>query len=211
MSNLKLIIALPIAILGFLFLFWRRTKEDYSSDQIFSFSFLIMISMLVGFSIGIFLDNKIPASKVFSPQGLWFWGSFVGACIGFGVAFLKLKLRFFENLEAAGLGFIFWIFAISAVNSIQAGNLKLLIYSIIIGSLIPLFTVLNSRYKRLIWYKSGKVGFSGLSVLAILFLTRVVVALVDPRMLSFTGKFDAIIDSLVAFAFLITLFKLGEL
>lgn len=207
MSN---VISNVIGILGFLFLFWRRTKEDYSSDQIFSFSFTIVLGILIGFLVGSFIGNKIPSSNIFSPKSLWFWGSFIGGCIGFEIAFLKSKLRFFENLEAASLGFIFWIFAISLISSIQTLDLKLLTYSVILGSLIPLFFFFSSHYKRFAWYKSGKIGFAGLATLAVFFLTRFLVALIDPAMLSFTSKFDAIIDITVAFAFFITLFKLAE-
>src|SRR5260221_2576623 len=112
MSNITILIGLLIGILGFLFLFWRRLKEDYPSDQIFSFGFIVIGFLLLGFFSGLAIYN-IPHTIFFSPHGLWFWLAFLCGSIGFIVSFLKLRLRFFETLEAAGLGFLFLIFVIS--------------------------------------------------------------------------------------------------
>src|SRR6266478_5981851 len=115
MSNITILIALPIGILGFLFLFWRRLKEDYPGDQIFTFGFIVAACILVGFFSGLSVYN-IQHTIYFSPHGLWFWLAFLFGGVGFFVSFMKLKLRFFETLEAAGLGFLFWIFTIYIVN-----------------------------------------------------------------------------------------------
>jgi hypothetical protein len=210
MSNLVLLISLPIGILGFLFLFWRRIKEDYSSNQIFSFSFIVVGFMMIGFFIGFFLKNYIHSNSIFNKEGIWFWLTFGFGAIGFEIAFIKFKLRFFETLEGVVLGFIFFIFTISLVNSINKVDVKLLLYSIILGSLMPIFFFLDRRYRSFTWYKSGKIGFAGLASLGILFLIRSLIALIYPAMLSFIGKFDAILDILISFVFFIILFKLSE-
>src|SRR5260221_653025 len=209
MSNINILISLPIGILGFLFLFWRRLKEDYPGDQIFTFGFIVAACILVGFFSGLAIYN-IRHTIFFSSHGLWFWLAFLFGGIGFVTSFLKLKLRFFETLEATGLGFLFLYFVISLVGSIQTVDLKLLLFSLIDGSLILFFFFIDTRYKRFSWYKSGKVGFAGLMVLGSFFLARAIVALLDPSMLSFVGKFDAIISSVVSFLFFITLYNLSE-
>src|SRR5258708_32013600 len=76
MSNLNSLVGFLVGILGFLFLFWRRLKEDYTSDQIFSFGFLLVGALLIGSILGLL---------VHTPPGLWFWGAFLVGTICFRV------------------------------------------------------------------------------------------------------------------------------
>ncbi len=208
MSTISLIIGLIIGVLGFLFLFWRRLKEDYSSNQIFSFGFIVVGFVLLGFLVGFAIYN-IQHTIYFNSRGLWFWGSFIFGSIGFFVAERSIKLKFFETLESANLGFLFLMFSIFIVNSLEKVDLKLLLFAGVVGGLIPLFFFLNSKYKSFTWYKSGKIGFAGLSILGIFFLVRSVVALIDPSMISFIGRIDAIPDSIAAFIFFAALYNLS--
>jgi len=211
MPTLSIIIGIPIGILGFLFLIWRRLREDYTTDRIFSFSFTVGGFLILGFVVGIFLQSKIVPSHIFNPAGMWFWFSFLFSLIGFGIGFYKFKLRFFETLESVGIAFLFWLFPLFLISSIKLVDIRLLLFCVFEIVLIILFYFLDSRYKSFSWYKSGRVGFAGLCVLVIFFLIRLVVALILPNMLSFIGKFDAICDVVVAFAFLITLLNLSGL
>ncbi len=207
MSNTVILASVPIGVLGFLFLSWRRLKEDYTPATIFSFSFLLLAFIILGSLIGILLARSLPTSNIFNPQGLWFWGAFIFGSIGFAICFFTpqgsshFKMRLLETLEAVGLGFIFLFFCTTFGKSV--------LFSIAVGILIPLFFIINARYKSFSWYKSGKVGFAGLAVLGIFFLTRAIVALIDPTMISFIGKLDAILSSVVAFIFFLTLYNLG--
>ena len=210
MSNITILIGLPVGIIGFLFLFWRRLKEDYPVDQIFSFGFTILGFLLSGLFIGLFLKDKIGVTPIFNPKGLWFWLALLFGAAGFGVGFMKLKMRFFESLEAAALGFLFLSFDVSILTSIQTLDFKLLLFSLFQFLLILSFFVIDIHYKRLSWYKSGKVGFAGLMILGTFFLSRAVLALINPTMISFIGKFDAIISSIVAFIFFMILYNLSE-
>jgi hypothetical protein len=208
MSNLSILIGLPIGILGFLFFFWKRLKEDYGNEQIFSFSFIIAGFIIFGFVMGILFYGKLTTS-IISSHGFWFWGSFLFGVIGFGIAHIKFRLRFFETLEAAGLGFLFFSLFFSLVNSVVNKDIKLLAFSIFQAILIYFFFFLDSRYKRFTWFKSGRVGFAGLVILSVFFLGRAIVALINPSMLSFTGKFDAIISSTTSFIFFLILYNLS--
>ena len=208
MSNLGLFIGLPIGILGFLFLFWRRLKEDYPSNQIFSFAFTILAFLLLGFFIGL-SAHTIKDTSYFTPRGLWFWGLFILGAVGFALANLKFKLRFFETLEAGGLGFIFLVSALYLTNLIHPFDIKLFIFSLLTVLLLPTFFFLDNKYKTFSWYKSGKIGFAGLAILGTFFLMRCLVALLNPSMISFIGKVDAMADVLVAFTFFFTLFNLS--
>jgi len=209
MSNIAIIISLTIGIFGSLFLFWRELKEDYDNNQIFSFGLLVSISVIVGFLVGLILKTKVQGSNIFSSTGLWFWTSFIAGVIGWTIAYFKFKLKFFETLEASAVGFIFFIFVTNLINSLQPVNIKAILFALFSGLLVLIFYMLDSRYKRFSWYKSGRVGFSGLAILGIFFLIRAVVAMVDPSMVSFVGKTDAIVDSVVSFIFFLTLYNLS--
>ncbi len=209
MSNISIFLGMPIGILGFLFLIWRRLREDYTSNKIFSFGFVLSGCLFVGFILGLFLQSKILYPAVFNPSGLWFWFSFVFISLGFVYSFYVIKFQFFETLEAVGLAFLFWLFVVFLINSIIFVDLKLLMFSIFVGVLIAFFYFVDTRYKSFLWYKSGRVGFSGLIIFAIFFLARSVVALINPNMLSFIGRFDAIISAIASFAFFVTLYNLS--
>lgn len=209
MSNISPIIGFLIGILGFLFLTWRRLKEDYISDQIFSTGFIIIAFMLVGFSLSLAVYN-IQNTIFFNTEGLVFWLPLLFGTIGFVFCFYRFKLRFFETLESVGLGLIF-LFASSVMgSSVKTLNLKATLFALVIFALIPLFFVFDKNYKKFSWYKSGKVGFSGLTILGIFFLVRAIIALISPNMLSFIGKSDAILSSIVAFIFFLTLYNLSN-
>jgi len=209
MSNIITIIGFIVGIFGFLFLVWKRLVDDYKAEEIFSFGFVVLGFLIVGFLTGVFLNGLFPNSSVFSPSGLWFWTAFIFGVIGFIFGFYRFKLRFFEILEGAGIAFLFWFFAVSFAFSLETTNLKLLLFSTATGILIAFFFFIDSRYKSFNWYKSGKIGFSGLTILGLFFLFRAILALFDPTMISFIGKLDAIVDSVVAFVFFVTLFNLS--
>lgn len=206
MSNLNSLIGFLVGILGFLFLFWRRLKEDYTSDQIFTFGFILSGGLILGSLLAFFIGAKITTSQIFIPAGLWFWGAFIVGTICFRVF---LKTRFFETLEAAGIGFLFWFFALFLITSLKTPNIPSLLFACFSGALLPLFFFLDNQYKSFRWYKSGKVGFAGLVVLTLFFLGRSIVALINPSMLSFIGKADAIISIIVSFLFFLSLYNLS--
>ncbi|MCL4387276.1 hypothetical protein M1307_02685, partial [Patescibacteria group bacterium] len=209
MSNVSIIVGLPLGVLGFLFLFWRRLKEDYPSSHIFSFAFLVLIFMTAGFILGNLLRSLIPVSAIFNASGLWFWFTFVFCLLGFGIGIYKFKLRRYETFEATALGFLFWFFAICFFTSLPTPDLKLFFFSFLTLFLIAFFFFLDTRYKTFVWYKSGKIGFSGLAIFALFFLLRGIIALLDPSMLSLIGKFDAIVSSVASFIFFIIIYNLS--
>src|SRR3989344_2606669 len=92
-----------LAVILFLFLFWRRLKEDYTQNQIFTTAFYT----LLGFSLGSIVSDN------FAPDW-WFWTSFLGGSLGIFVGTIRFNLRVFEALEAGILsslilyGFLFF-------------------------------------------------------------------------------------------------------
>jgi hypothetical protein len=76
--------------------------------------------------------------------------------------------------------------------------------------LIVTFYFFETKYKNFSWYKSGKVGFSGLAVLGIFFLVRALVALSFSFVLSFAGKFESVFSGITAFLFFLGVFNLAR-
>lgn len=204
MSTIAAISATILGILTFLFIFWKKLKEDYTSNIIFTVGFYIIIGILIGGLLTLFLlSSRVPKSAVFNPYGLWFWGSLIGAMVGFFIGVNKYNLRFFEVLEAASLGLIFWFFYLV----MGSGSV---LFSIVSFALIVVFFVIDKKYKTFSWYRSGRVGFSGLTLLALFFISRSVLAIIYPSMIFFVGRIDAIVSAVVSFIFFLTMYNLSN-
>lgn len=186
-------------ILVFLFIFWKRLREDYTVGQIFTTG-LYMIT-------GIF-SAVIISTRFLGPW--WFWLSFAGAALGLVLGVLKFKLRFFETFEAGVAATLPWLGVVFLSDSIEKSNLTSFIGFIIIILLIVLFYFLDVHYKKFAWYKSGRVGFTGLTTLGLLLLLRAAVAPIMPDMLSFSGKYEAIISGMLAFVSFLLVFNLAR-
>lgn len=210
MSNLFYGVYL-VGFLPFLFFYWRRLKEDYTSTQIFTSGFYIISSILITsliFVLGV--SRLIHPSAVFSTSGLWFWGGIVGFMVGLGISIFRLNLKFFETFEAGILGSFFWLSIIFLINSVKDSSLVSLIGFGVMTLLIFLFFFLEGKYKKFTWYRSGKIGFSGLAVSGIFFFARACLALFFPFVLSFVGKLDALISGAISFILFLLLYNLSE-
>ncbi len=188
-----------IGILIFLFVFWRRIKEDYASDVVFTAGFLVVAGIILGGLI----------SKQFFPSW-WFWASTVGASLGILLGIVRFSLRPFETVEAGVLGLLPWVILIFWLDSIKNSSLVSLIYSVGILALLGLFYFLDGHYKDFTWYKSGRVGFAGLTVAGFFFILRAAIAIFFPSVLSFVGKFEALVSALSAFIFFLLTFNLAR-
>lgn len=189
-----------VAAVAYLFFFWKKLKEDYTQNQIFTTGFYCLSG--VAFS-SIMADN-------FAPNW-WFWASLLGSFAGMVLGLLRFKLRFFETLEAWVIANIVIAFIVVLSEWVKTAHLAEGFALFVVGLLFFLFLFLDSHYKKFTWYKSGKIGFTGLSVLGIFFIIRSLVALTEVSMVSFVGKVDAILSAVVAFASFLTLFNLARL
>lgn len=197
-----MLVKLVLDILGvflFLFIFWKRQKEDYSSDIVFQTVTAVLIGMGVGFL----------ASKLFIP-GWFFWTSFAGSLLGMGAMIKKYKLRFYETYESLVLAFMPIVSIMFFKDSISNSSLNSFIS--FVASLILIFFAyyVDMNYKGYSWYKSGKIGFTGLFVSLLFFLTRSVVAIAGLNMISFTGKIEIVISGILTIGFVFLLINLGR-
>lgn len=187
-----------LGIILFLFVFWKRLKDDYSSNIIFGSGFAI----LLGLSAGLIL------SKLFIP--LWFfWMGFLGSLLGMFLMILKYKLKFYETFESLILAAMPLISLMFFKDSIS--NSLLNSFLAFAGSLVLIFLSywFDLNYKSFTWYKSGKIGFAGLSIGIIFFLARTLLAIFGITMLSFVGVLESIISGIFVLVFIGLLINLG--
>lgn len=188
-----------LAIVLFLFIYWKRLKEDYSATLIFNSGFLVTTFVIVGALVAL----------RFIPDW-WFWFGLLGALMGFALGIYRYGLAVYESLEALIIGLLPWLGIVFLSSFVASQIVATGIVTVIIALLIFIYLLLDAHYKSFSWYKSGRVGFSGLTILGTFFIVRAAVAFIFPNMLSFTGIFDAIMSGLISFTAFIAVFNLSK-
>ena len=188
-----------VGIIIFLFIFWKRLNEDYSSEIIFQVATAILIGLGLGYSV----------SLLFLPAW-FFWISTLGALAAMLMMIFKFKLRFYETFEAlilSGMPLISLMFFKDSMSSSSLNS-----FLAFVGSLILIFLSywFDVNYRNFVWYKSGKIGFAGLTTAALFFLARTVIAINGLTMISFVGKIEAIISGAVVLVCIGLLINLGK-
>lgn len=196
---LSSIVTTALGFLLFLFLFWKKLKEDYPSDFIFSTAILVLLGVVSG----------ALASAKFLPSW-WFWFSILGSFLGFLVGLFRFRLRFFEGLEALIISLLPLSLLIFLGDAIKNSSLSSLVYSVGTLGLFGLYYFLNAHYKNFTWYRSGRVGFAGLSTGGLFFLLRAGIAIFSPTVLSFVDKFEVMLSGIAAFTLFLLVFNLGR-
>ena len=195
---LKIIFILSANIL-FLYFFWKRLKEDYLADYVFTAAIYIIFAVVI---------SQVVSMRFF-PQW-WFWVGFVATLAGLTGGIYRYRLRIVESVEAlflSTLPVLILIFTYHFVITREYGNLLASIYLLF---LTFAFFFFDKHYKRFAWYKSGRIGFSGLTIAGVFFLTRSAVASFFPDMLSFSGKHEVYVSALVAFVAFLGVFTLAR-
>lgn len=188
-----------LGIILFLFIFWKRLKDDYSSNIIFGSGFAIILGIVLGLGL----------SKFFIP--LWFfWTAFVGSLLGMFLMILKFKLKFYETFESLILATMPLTSLMFFKDSVIHSSLNS--FLAFAGSLILIFLAywFDLNYKSFTWYKSGKIGFAGLSAGIIFFLIRTVLAIFGISVLSFVDSLEPILSGIVVLIFIGLLVNLGK-
>lgn len=198
-----MILAIGVSILGalvFLFIFWKRLKEDYSSEIIFKTAFDILTGILVGSLI----------SLRFMPLG-FFWFTALGSLVGLGLAVFRLKIRFYETIEAQIVSTLPWVSFIFLLDSVTHSSLSSFLAFVVILLFIFVAYYLDAHYKNFTWYKSGKIGFAGMVTLSLFFVVRSILAIFNIAMVSFVGsKVEAIVSGVVAIICFVLVYNLAK-
>lgn len=156
-----MLIANLLGIFVFLFSLWKRLKDDYHYEKVFN----LAVFILIGLSLGFFTSLKIFNSY-------WFWLEIVGIALGFTFAIKSQKIKFIESFEGLVIGLLPWLGLYYLANAILTHNLISFLYFWLTAVSVFLFFFLDVQYKKFTWYKSGRVGFSGIVTLAIFFVLR---------------------------------------
>lgn len=188
-----------VSIFVFLFIFWKKLKEDYSSSIIFSTGFTVIFALLLGTLL----------SRQFLPL-YWFWVALLFISIATFWSVFRLKLKLFEVIEAVFAGIIPWLSFVFLYDSIKVKSFYSLGIFVVLVGVYFLYFFLNGSYKKFSWYVSGKIGFSVLASIGVLFLARGLASLTAFDMLSFTGKLDTAFSGAVAVASFLTIFYLAR-
>ncbi len=197
-----MLFSLASTILGvviFLFIFWNRQREDYPSGEIFTTSFYILLGIALGYFISL---------KFFYPW--WFWASLAGLAAGFGLGLARFRFRFFEAFEALVIGILPWLSLRYLSDSISSSSVFSFGAFAGVLALMALYHFLDRHYKSFSWYRSGRIGFSGLAVAGVFFLLRAAVASFFPFVLSFVGSIEAILSGATAFILFLLTFNLAR-
>jgi len=188
-----------VGILLFLFLFWKRLKEDYSSNIIFGLSFFVLLGVFFGYL----------TSRYFFPHW-FFWFEAFGAFLGISYGIIKFNTRFFETYEALFISFMPWITLFYLAELIKKPSWVIAAVTLLNFGLILLFDFVSTRYKNFAWYKSGKIGLAGLLTSGVFFLTRAAIALIFPSMVSFLGRSEIVLSGVCAFTIFLLIYNLSK-
>lgn len=188
-----------LGVLLFLFLLWKKLREDYPSNQIFTVGIFSLLGLLI---------FNIPSNS-FIPEW-WFFATFAGSFLGLLIGVLKYKLRFYETYEAYVASILPITSFMFLVDSVRVRSIVSFIYFVFTVVLMGVFYIFDKHYKKFTWYRSGRIGFTGLSVTGIFFLVRAVVASFFSFVISFVDKFESIVSGIIAFIFFLLVFNLAR-
>ena len=187
-------------ILIFLFIFWERLREDYAGEIIFQSGTYITVGIGLGWAF---------ATKFFPDW--FFWTSLLGGAAGLMLAIIRFGMKFYETLEAFSISLLPWLGLIFLSDSVIRSSLSSFLAFIAILIMVFISYWLDLHYKGFTWYKSGRIGFAGLAVAALIFTIRSFLAISRVTMLSFVGKYEAIVSGGLAFICFLLLFDLGRI
>lgn len=196
---LTLILVNGFGLLAFAFLVWKRLKEDYSGQQIFT----SVIYLALGFFIFCFV-----AMRIIYPY--WFWVGMVGLVLSGALGIWRFHLKTYELVEAVVIGFLVWLAIIFLTDSVINSSLFSFINFALLVGLSGFFYFLDNHYRTFAWYRSGKIGFAGLMSAGLFFLVRGIFAGLYPTVLSFANHFEVYFSAIASFIFFLLTYNLSR-
>lgn len=192
-----MIITHILGILIFLFLLWKTLKDDYQYEKIFSLGFVVLVSV----AVSILVLN-------FTPHLYWFWIMGTIMTISIALAIKKQRMKFFEVIEGFAISILPWLSFYFLNDSIQKSSLSSFLAFWLTLICIFIYFLLKNYYRTFSWYKSGRVGFAGISTLLIFFIVRMISSIFFPYIISFSGKSEIFLSGSTALLLGILLYNL---
>ncbi len=187
-----------LGALAFLFFFWRKLKDDYTGTQVFTGGFYTLFGLAIGFL----------GSKMYLPIA-WLWFSLMGSFIGLMLARFKFKYRFFESLEGWIIGNLSIVLALNTFTLIRDFSLFNIVHLLATLATFAVYFFINKRYKKYVWYRSGREGFSGL-LAAGLYLVFRASFLLFSGIINKVIIIEAVLLGILAFVSFLTLYNLSK-
>lgn len=188
--------------ISFSFILWKRLREDYPYELIFSATLILL-------GAGLLTTSFLGAVGDFS-----FWGGALLVSTAGFYTIKKLGFKFFEFVDAVVPAFFLLSFFVSLAIAFAKDLANLLSLA---QTVVPLFSLVTynfffARYRRFSWYPSGKVGFAGFSSLGVYFILRGAVVFYKAAVLSLdsTLLFDAVGGVLLFLLFVFILYLRSE-
>ena len=164
-----------LAITAFSFVLWKKLKEDYTTDLIFSFTILILAFTTLGVAVA---QNFLPG------YSFWLVTLLDTLVVSWFVKSNYFKL--YELLDALVLSLLTLFLGtnitellLQIIRDRGIGVSDIYFTAQIFAALLTiiLYKIYLKRYRSFSWYPSGKIGFIGLSLAASYFLLRGLVAI----------------------------------
>lgn len=174
-----------MALIVFLYVFWKRLKDDYIANQIFSVAFL---------SIAGFISAVIYL-KLFSFN--WsFWGITVGVIFGMLVGVYRFKIKLLDALNSEIVAWSPLIIGAGVFTGITLADNLMIILSLIFGILYLSNDLILKLVQDVTKFKYGRSHISGLIVISLYMVLRFILAIYHNKVLFFLD-YDAVISVLV--------------
>jgi hypothetical protein len=140
----------------------------------------------------------------------WFWLGFVGIGVGLAIGIKRFHLKAYEAMEAVVCGILIWLALVFLNDSVANSSIFSFAGFAAVIAIVGIYYFLDGHYHNFAWYKSGKIGFAGLTSAGIFFLARAVVAGLFPFVLSFSGKYELYLSAIASFIFFLLTYNLAR-
>lgn len=186
------LVLVPLSLV-YLFVFWRKLKEDYYQESLFSLGLaqyvLLAVLYFVSFSTGLIE---------------FFYLEIVFILLGYFLISYWFKRDSANKLEITeGMLLAFWLVDLLwSVFQLLFWAVGLSLFSLLV------FLVINKNYRRFNWYKSGRVGIAGITALGLRALIKGVLVLMFPAL--FPHRFAPLVFGLFAFVSFVLVYKLAN-
>lgn len=181
------------------YFFWKTLKDDYQYEKIFNLATTTSIGLCLSLIINYYIPNLY-----------WFWIILFGFFISFEISVYKQKMNFFESFQGLTIGSLSWLGTIYLYDAVKNASLHSFLAFWVTSICIALYFFFNAHYRSFTWYKSGKVGFSGILTLIIFFILRTVASLISINVFSFAGKLEVFFSGSTALLLFILLYNLAR-
>lgn len=197
-ANLSLLIHFFGAFF-FVFTLWKKLKEDYYPERIFNTAFIIISAL--------FLASFL----VFTPfYNFTFWFQVVVVFVGTYFLSKKFDIRLNELFDALIAGILPWLVASFLFTTINLSDVYHFIFTWVLVFLFAVYIFLNSIYKKITWYQSGKLGLSAVVVTILFFISRAIISLFNFNLTTFVAGLDLWFSVAFAFVFFLLLLRLSK-